>query len=189
MAPGLLTGQCVWRVRYDSRSARGASSQRRLLRWRVHVRCCSSSMTGDWPIRSVRSPREKPGASRDKFSRYRSDSVVGKINASDGRPIRVDEETASLIEFSSCCYSLSNGAFDITSGVLRRAWRFDGSDRLPSAEQVSRLREHIGFEKLTWSSPELTVPQGMEIDFGGLGKEYAVDRAMAQVRRKRRGLC
>jgi thiamine biosynthesis lipoprotein len=72
---------------------------------------------------------------------------------------------------------LSGGAFDITSGVLRHAWKFDGSDRVPDKAAVERLLPLVGFDKLEWRSPRLRVPAGMELDFGGIGKEYAVDRA------------
>lgn len=115
-----------------------------------------------------------------KFSRYRADSVVGKINAGMGRGLVVDSETGSLLDFADQCYEISDGLFDITSGVLRRAWRFDGSDRIPEPEKIRALRPLIGWEKVTWRPPEFILPAGMEIDFGGLAKEYAVDRALQQ---------
>jgi FAD:protein FMN transferase len=61
-----------------------------------------------------------------KFSRYRDDSVTTWIHEHRDATIELDEETASLMNFASQCYDLSDGLFDITSGVLRRAWRFDG---------------------------------------------------------------
>lgn len=114
-----------------------------------------------------------------KFSRYRGDSVVARLNASGGRPVRLDEETARLIDYARHCHQLSDGLFDITSGVLRRLWKFDGHDRLPAPEEVAALLPRVGFQRLAWQSPELTVPEGMEIDLGGIGKEYAVDRVYA----------
>jgi thiamine biosynthesis lipoprotein len=91
--------------------------------------------------------------------------------------VEVDPETASLIDFACQCFDLSEGLFDITSGVLRRAWTFDGSDRVPEGAAIERLLPLVGFEKLQWRSPHLVVPAAMELDFGGIGKEYAVDRA------------
>jgi FAD:protein FMN transferase len=116
-----------------------------------------------------------------KYSRYRSDSVVQSLCSSGGRPIGLDPETLLLLQFASRCHELSGGAFDITSGVLRRAWKFDGSGRFPAAEEVAALREKIGFERLQLQGNRLKVPAGMELDFGGIGKEYAVDRALALV--------
>jgi thiamine biosynthesis lipoprotein len=112
-----------------------------------------------------------------KFSRYREDSVLAWIHRKRGTRISVDAETASLLNFAAHCYELSDGRFDITSGVLRRAWHFDGSDRVPDKATVENLLPLIGFDKLHWQSPELLVPFDMELDFGGIGKEYAVDRA------------
>ncbi len=112
-----------------------------------------------------------------KFSRYRNDSVTAWIHENRGASVDVDEETAALIDFASQCHDLSDGLFDITSGVLRRAWKFDGSDRIPDPATVDRLLPLVGFDKLRWSSPRLLLPAGMELDFGGIGKEYAVDRA------------
>ena len=117
-----------------------------------------------------------------KFSRYRDDSVVGRINASDGNEIAVDAETGLLLDFADHCHAVSDGLFDITSGVLRRVWRFDGSDRIPSAADVRALRRHLGWKKIVWRAPALRLPAGMEIDLGGIGKEYAVDRALAALR-------
>ena len=112
-----------------------------------------------------------------KYSRYRDDSVTAWIHENRGTTLEVDQETASLIDFASRCFVLSEGLFDITSGVLRRAWKFDGSDRVPEAAIIEQLLPLVGFEKLQWRSPRLLLPAGMELDFGGIGKEYAVDRA------------
>ena len=120
-----------------------------------------------------------------KFSRYRSDSVTAWIHENRGIRIEVDAETASLIDFASQCFDLSEGLFDITSGVLRYAWKFDGSDRIPEADAVGRLLPLVGFDKLQWQSPHLVLPAGMELDFGGIGKEYAVDRAYDLVAARR----
>jgi FAD:protein FMN transferase len=111
-----------------------------------------------------------------KYSRYRDDSVTARIHENRGTTLEVDEETASLIDFARQCFELSEGLFDITSGVLRRAWTFDGSDRIPEAASIERLLPLVGFDKLQWKSPRLMLPAGMELDFGGIGKEYAVDR-------------
>jgi thiamine biosynthesis lipoprotein len=119
-----------------------------------------------------------------KFSRYRDDSVVARIHASGGAPVCVDEETAALLDYAQQCHASSAGRFDITSGVLGRLWKFDGRDRLPSAAALAAVLPQVGFQRLTWRRPELTLPAGMEIDFGGLGKEYAVDRAFALLRER-----
>lgn len=114
-----------------------------------------------------------------KFSRYRDDSVVGTINRAAGRATRVDEETARLLDYAGACWEESGGLFDVTSGALRRAWTFDGSGRVPDARSVQEALRHVGWDRVRWDGSRLVMPAGMEIDLGGIGKEYAVDRAAA----------
>jgi thiamine biosynthesis lipoprotein len=110
-----------------------------------------------------------------KYSRYRDDSILHRINS--GATVEVDEETARLLDYAQQLYQLSEGLFDITSGVLRRVWTFDGSDNIPSSEEVEALLPLIGWHKVQWDAPIIQLPAAMEIDLGGIGKEYAADRA------------
>jgi len=112
-----------------------------------------------------------------KFSRYRSDSLVQQINESAGAPIEVDEECANLLDFAATLTRLSEGRFDITSGVLRKAWTFDGGDQVPTQVRIDALLPFVGWHRLDWQRPVLRLPAGMQIDLGGIGKEYAVDAA------------
>lgn len=111
-----------------------------------------------------------------KFSRYRDDNIIYSINRSGGIPVKVDEETAVLLDYARQCYEISEGMFDITSGVLREIWHFDGSDKIPSEKAVSVILPRVGWNKIQWQKPFITLPEDMEIDLGGIGKEYAVDR-------------
>lgn len=114
-----------------------------------------------------------------KYSRYRAGNVVHEINTAGGLPVVVDDETARLLDYADRLYELSDGKFDITSGVLRKAWTFDGSDRVPTRAAVRSLLAKVGWRRAQWRAPELTLREGMQIDLGGIGKEYAVDRAAA----------
>ncbi len=117
-----------------------------------------------------------------KFSRYRDDNIIARINNSLAQPVAVDEETALLLNYADQCYQLSEGRFDITSGVLREVWRFDGSDQIPSIDRVNSVLARVGWSQVEWSPPLLTLKSGMEIDLGGIGKEYAVDRTALLIR-------
>jgi thiamine biosynthesis lipoprotein len=116
-----------------------------------------------------------------KFSRYRDDNIVHRINLGGDR-IRVDDETARLLNFAQHCYEISEGWFDITSGILRRAWQFGPGARVPRQRDIDRLLPHIGWHRLRWNNPHLSIPANMEIDFGGIGKEYAVDSVLTLLR-------
>lgn len=119
-----------------------------------------------------------------RYSRYRPDSVLSAINrvAATGGSIEVDAETARLLDYAHTCYLQSEGLFDVSSGILRRAWRFDRA-QLPKQAAIDALLVHIGWHKLHWQAPLLSFPHaGMELDFGGIVKEYAVDRLAALAR-------
>ena len=84
-----------------------------------------------------------------------------------------------LLDYAAQCFDLSDGLFDVTSGVLRRAWSFDGSDNVPGPAAIQAVLAMVGWDKVSWKPPRLRLPPGMEIDLGGIAKEYAVDRALA----------
>lgn len=114
----------------------------------------------------------------DKYSRYDKHSICSVINGKAGQSVPIDQETYLLLNFAEQCYQLSDGLFDISSGVLRSAWFFDGSDNLPSKTNVSQILKFVGWRKITFDQQQITLANNMEIDFGGIGKEYAVDRAI-----------
>ena len=121
-----------------------------------------------------------------KYSRYDGASVVSRINAAagGGQAIEVDDETASLLDFAARLHALSGGLFDITSGVLRRAWDFR-VPRVPAQREIEELLPLIGWGKVRWRERRIALPLvGMEIDFGGFGKEYAADRAADVLQRE-----
>jgi thiamine biosynthesis lipoprotein len=113
-----------------------------------------------------------------KYSRFRDDSVVCSINRAAGlQTVEVDAETSALLDFGERLHVQSEGRFDLTSGVLRRAWNFK-SGKLPLHSDVDALLPLIGWSGVQRQDKHVFLPrQGMEIDFGGIGKEYAADRA------------
>ena len=119
------------------------------------------------------------------YSRYRADSIVARINAAAGaEAVDCDAETLSLLDFADQLHQQSGGLFDITSGVLRRAWNF-AQAHLPSPAQVQALLPLIGWAQVQREGTRVRLPRaGMELDFGGFGKEYAADRAAALLQRQ-----
>ncbi len=116
-----------------------------------------------------------------RYSRYRETSLLSQINrvAARGGSFEVDSETAGLLDYAATCHAESGGLFDITSGILRRAWRFQ-EGRLPEAAEVEALLGRVGWHRLEWRSPRLVFgTPGLELDFGGIVKEYAADRVAA----------
>ena len=120
----------------------------------------------------------------DKFSRYKKDNIIFHINHSNGDVVAIDEETSRLLDFANELFEISEGLFDVTSGVLRQVWKFDGSDKVPTKKQIRKILKNIGWQKVSRQVGNVTLPEGMEIDLGGIGKEYAVDRCVQIAREK-----
>lgn len=153
-----------------------------------HLRACFQALGGPCEVlidaeetsaveSALMAVAEETWRIEDKFSRYQPTGVVHQINSANGKAIRLDDESAGLIDYADACHRLSGGSFDITSGVLRRVWRFDGRHPLPAQKAVTRILALVGWHQVQWRKPYLQLLPGMEIDLGGIGKEYAVDRA------------
>ena len=97
-----------------------------------------------------------------KYSRYRDDSIVSRINAAAGGAdaVTVDAETAALLAFAGDLHSASEGLFDITSGVLRRAWDFRAG-RLPEPAALAALLPLIGWGRVELGNASV---QGLLVD-------------------------
>ena len=135
--------------------------------------------------RFVEECRQQVLSMERKYSRYRTDSILTKINQSAGkRSIKIDAETFALLNYAQVCYEQSKGFFDITSGVLRNLWNAE-TIKFPSERDLEEHLNKIGFSKLRFNDKEAFLPiKGMELDFGGIVKEYAAD-ALAATARKR----
>jgi len=113
-----------------------------------------------------------------KYSRYRETSFLSAINraALTGEALEVDAETAHLLDYATTCFEQSEGLFDISSGVLRKAWNFH-EPSMPDSGVVAALLQRVGWQRVQWLPPWLHFPAaGMELDLGGVVKEYAADR-------------
>ena len=120
-----------------------------------------------------------------KSSRYTNDSIIAKINQQAGQgAVHCDDETCALFQFASQIFDKSDGLFDITSGVLRQAWNFQKPE-LPTSQKLKTLLPLVGWQKVVLQAQSIALPlAGMEVDFGGFGKEYAADRAAQVLRQK-----
>lgn len=116
-----------------------------------------------------------------KFSRYNKDSVVGRINARCGSKewTDIDEETHGLLVYAAALHRESGGRFDISSGVYRLAWDF-AQRRVPTDTELAELRPRVDARRVELERGRVRLAAvGMQIDLGGIGKEYAADRAAA----------
>ena len=121
------------------------------------------------------------------LSNYKKESEWSRINrdAAEG-PVGISRELFQLL-LSCIEYSRqSDGAFDITVGPLVRTWGFyKGSGRLPHRAEIRSALARVGYERIQLDGAAQSVHfrrSGMEIDPGGIGKGYAVDRMVKVLR-------
>ncbi len=113
-----------------------------------------------------------------KYSRFRPDSLLSRINAAAGREwVSVDAEMEGLLKLCDTLHFMTQGVLDPTALPLIQLWNYKAeSPRVPTAAEISAARARVGWRKVQRQPGKVFLPEaGMALDFGGFGKEYAVD--------------
>ena len=121
---------------------------------------------------------------QDLLSTWREGSDAQRLNAAAGRqPVPVGAEIRGLLGTARQVSEWTGGKFDVTWGAMSGLWKFDFQDRnaaMPQQSEVVRRRGLIDYRELDVDERAGTAflrRQGMAVNFGGIGKGYAVDRA------------
>jgi len=122
-----------------------------------------------------------------ELSRFIENSDISRINnLPANQPLRLGLDAFECLQLSCRIYAQTNGAFDITIGSLFSCWRNeDGTPRTPSQKELNLARQHTGMHLLQLDEDEHTVrllAAPIQIDLGGIGKGFAVDRAAVLLR-------
>jgi len=115
------------------------------------------------------------------LSRFIENSDISRIhNLSVGQSLQIGLETFECLQLSRRMHSETNGAFDITVGSLLRCWlNKDKTLRRPSEEELNLARQRTGMGLLRLDETRYTIEllkDGVQVDLGGIGKGYAVDK-------------
>lgn len=113
-----------------------------------------------------------------RYSRFLEESEVSRINASAGIDwVTIEPQTELLLNLCEQSHFLTQGAFDATSLPLSLLWDWKRSRQtLPGADELAATRELVGWKKIERRPGAIFLPvRGMMLDFGGVGKEFAVD--------------
>lgn len=124
----------------------------------------------------------------EELSNYKPDSPWSQVNRfAAERPVKVPPELFDLLSDCVNYSKLSGGAFDITVGPLMRVWGFyKGTGHLPKPGEVKAALEHVGYRNILLDPQTQTVrfaKKGVEMDPGGIGKGFAVDRIVDVLRK------
>ena len=113
-----------------------------------------------------------------KYSRFRPTSLVSRINAAAGHSwVEVDEDMNQLLALCDALYSMTRGLLDPTALPVIQLWNWKAAHPgIPTGEQIAAAHRLVGWTKVQRAAGRIFLPMpGMALDFGGFGKEYAVD--------------
>ncbi|MCK5393111.1 MAG: FAD:protein FMN transferase [Candidatus Omnitrophica bacterium] len=125
------------------------------------------------------------------FSSYDLESELTLLTSTYNEPFKCSDELIEILKLSKDMYKLTNGAFDVSCGVIFKFWKTlitQGEVKaLPSQEKIKELREKCGIENIVINETEKTVvlkKKGLMIDLGGIAKGYIVDKACQKLKEK-----
>jgi thiamine biosynthesis lipoprotein len=139
---------------------------------------------------AARAALDEVDAIEDALSWFRETSEVSRVNrAAAAAPVSVSPGLFTLLSLCRELSSATGGAFDPASTALSRCWGFlERRPRLPAEEEIADARARSGMDKVTLDGMGravlFTVP-GVEINFGAVGKGWALDRVAASLRVRR----
>jgi FAD:protein FMN transferase len=113
-----------------------------------------------------------------KYSRFRPTSLVSRINAAAGRAwTEIDAEAEQLLALCDTLHFLTEGVLDPTALPLLQLWDWKAEHpRIPGEAELAAARRRVGWPRVQRRPGAVFLPEpGMALDFGGFGKEYAVD--------------
>ncbi len=113
-----------------------------------------------------------------KFSRFRPTSLLSRINTAAGADwVEVDPEMERMFKLCDTLTFTTQGILDPTALPLIKLWNWkDPNPVIPSPAQIDEARRLVGWGKVRREPGKVFLPEkGMALDFGGFGKEYAVD--------------
>jgi thiamine biosynthesis lipoprotein len=115
-----------------------------------------------------------------KYSRFRPESLVSRINQAAGKTwVEIDAEMEGLLQLCDTLYFMTQGILDPTALPLIRLWDYKAeTPKIPSKADLEWAQARVGWKKVQRAPGKVFLPEtGMALDFGGFGKEYAVDIA------------
>jgi len=125
----------------------------------------------------------------DQLTVFRDHSEVSRLNGTAAlSPVEVENRLFDLLEFAAHITRQTNGAFDIATGTLTKSWGFYRREgRVPTPAERAAAMSRTGTRFVVLDRERHTVRflrSGLEINLGGIGKGYALDRAAELLRRE-----
>ncbi len=132
---------------------------------------------------------ERIAALDDTLSDYKPDSELNRLSTTAvGHPAIVSPDLFAVLAASQALAEATDGAFDVTQGVLIRLWREARSThRIPDVSALHAAASRGGFRKMHLDAARRSVRldvSGMQLDVGAIGKGYAASEALTAITRR-----
>ena len=139
----------------------------------------SMSIEGNNSEKAFSAARQRTLELENKWSVTIDTSEVFAINSANGDSVTVSNDTLGLINFSLGISKRTSGAFEPTIYPIVKLWGFTTREfYVPTNEEIENALKFVGYEKVSLNGNEITLPVGMSLDFGAVGKGYALDEAL-----------
>jgi len=167
-------------------SATGPAGTLQTASWRaLGTECSLQFVAPDTAIANafIGAARQWVSQFESRYSRFIPGSELSRINAAAGREwVTIDEEMSRMLDLSGSLHFMTQGVLDVTSLPLLKLWDFRAAvPGIPSDATIAEAKKRVGWAKVQRAPGRVFLPEpGMAIDFGGWGKEFAVD-AVAQI--------
>ncbi|MBQ6374098.1 MAG: FAD:protein FMN transferase [Clostridia bacterium] len=116
------------------------------------------------------------GRYEDLLSRTKEGSDVWRINHAEGAAVRVSDETIEILRTAQSVSELSGGTFDVTIAPVSTLWNFTTEPmEVPDAEAIAEAAGFVDYRKISIDGNDITLPDGMMIDLGGIAKGWIAD--------------
>ncbi len=138
---------------------------------------------GEGAEQAIEQAKERIKELENEWSVTDENSEIYQANHSNGSPVTLSEDTKDVVAFALRMAKETDGALEPTIYPVLEAWGFTTDEnRIPSQTELQALMEHVGYEKVLLSGNELQLPQGTELDLGAVGKGYAADAAVEEIK-------
>lgn len=134
----------------------------------------SLSAYGEGAEAALHAVQEKTEYLEALWSVTDENSEIYEINHSTGQEVSVREETFALLSFAMEMAEKTNGALEPTIYPVLTAWGFTTEEkRIPDEKEIGALLKHVGYERIILKEGRITIPDGVMLDIGAVGKGYA----------------
>ena len=123
------------------------------------------------------------------MSDYDAESEISRLvlQAPMKEPVTISQDLWLVLRRAEAISAASEGAFDVSVGALSRLWRRARRQKeLPSRDRLKQALQSVGYEAVVLGKKQPTIQlqrPGVRLDLGGIGKGFAADAALDQLRK------